>query len=170
MQTKALTLTDTTTHARHVASKVAADLKRVQRIYQINSPSDSQIAEYQEEIAILLDNDCLDTVTYGFKRGGKWVIALKYQSINGHLDGGNDDPGGIRYETGISDAFFASFLSYSQRWFRLSRAQQEELKNSLPIKRVEMTEPNIEGGYWGDGNRYYQSGELGVQRSMIRRT
>ena len=34
MQTK--TYTQTATHARHIASKVAADLKRIQRIYQVN--------------------------------------------------------------------------------------------------------------------------------------
>ena len=171
MQTKALTLTDTTTHARHVASKVAADLKRVQRIYQIESPPDSEIAEYQKEIAILLDHGYLDTVTYGFKRRDKWVIALKYRSTNGNLDGDNDDPGGIKPEADIdiSGTYFTSFLSYSKSWFTLSLEQQKEFKKSLPIKRVKGLEPDIEGGSWGDGNRYYQSGELGVQRSMIRR-
>src|ERR1700683_1385252 len=42
------TETFTVTHARHMAAKVAADLKRMQRFY--GSPSDSWIGHYEAEI------------------------------------------------------------------------------------------------------------------------
>ena len=164
MQTK--TYTQTATHARHIASKVAADLKRIQRIYQVNRPTDSEINDYQEEIALLLDADYLGSVTYGFKRNGPWVIALKYTVINRNLSGG-DDPGGIRYEANISDANFGSFLSYSHLWNTLSQAEKSEFEHSLPIRRVGGNDPGA-GMNW-TGSRNYSSGELGVTRSMARR-
>ena len=49
------TRSNTSTYARHIASKVAADLKRLQRIYGIGSPSNLDIDNNQEEIALLLD-------------------------------------------------------------------------------------------------------------------
>ncbi|MDD9820278.1 MAG: hypothetical protein OXR07_05290 [Nitrospira sp.] len=166
MQTR--TFTHTATHARHVASKVAADLKRLQRIYGVGSPSDSEIGEYQEELAMLLDKGYLGTVTYGFKRNGKWVVALKYEAAGGSLYGGDDDPGGIRIEADISGTHFTSFLSYSLSWSCLSLQQREEFENSLPFRRIAGNEPEIENGEWARG-RYYRSGPLGVQRSLINR-
>ncbi len=39
--------TFTVSHARHMAAKVAADLKRIQRFY--GAPSDAEIADYEAE-------------------------------------------------------------------------------------------------------------------------
>jgi len=70
----------TVTHARHMAAKVAADLKRIQRHY--GEPSDSEISAYEEEITAFLKAGYLGTVTYGFRRGGKWVEpALRYTAL-----------------------------------------------------------------------------------------
>lgn len=162
------TFTHTAIHARHVASKVAADLKRLQRIYEVGSPSDSEIGEYQEELAMLLDKDCLGTVTYGFKRNGKWVVALKYEATGGSLYGGNDDPGGIRTETERSGTCFTSFLSYSASWSSLSSEEKRTFKALLPFERVKGYEPGLEKGHWIE-SRKYLSGTLGVQRFLIKR-
>lgn len=166
MQTR--THTQTATHARHIASKVAADLKRIQRIYQVGDPTDSDIAAYQEEIALLLNQGYLDTVTYGFKRNGKWIFALKYEAIGGNLHGGGDDPGGIGSRADVSDASFSSFLSYSSSWLLLSAEERRAFEASLPFQRTEGYEPGIEKGRWVE-SRKYQSGTLGVQRSLIER-
>jgi len=168
MQTR--TRTQTETHARHIASKVAADLKRIQRIYQVGRPTDSEIAEYQEEITQWLDKGYLDAVTYGFRRNEKWIVALKYEAIGGSLHGGGDDPGGIKYEkyVDISDTNFCSFLSCSASWFSLSSEEKLEFEALLPFKRTEGYEPGIEGGCWIE-SRKYLSGTLGVQRSLIKR-
>ncbi len=169
MLTQTITHTETSTYARHVASKVAADLKRLQRIYQINRPSDQEIINYQQEVAMLLDNGYLGTVTYGFKRNGRWLVALKYTSIGGSLVGGNDDPGGIWPDVDVSDTWFTSFLSYSPTWGELTLQQKENFNKSLPFQRVEGIEPDVENGCcWVEG-RNYQSGNLGVSRSMIQR-
>ena len=42
------TTTFTQTHAKHMAAKFAADLKRMQRFY--DQPSDMAIANYEEEV------------------------------------------------------------------------------------------------------------------------
>ena len=65
------TVTFTATHARHMAAKVATDLKRIQRFY--NAPSDKSIAEYQIEIIELLKAGYLGTITFGFKKDGNWI-------------------------------------------------------------------------------------------------
>ena len=58
------TITFTRTHARHIAAKVATDLKRMQRFY--GEPSDSRIADFESEVVEFLKEGLLDTVTYGF--------------------------------------------------------------------------------------------------------
>lgn len=168
MSTQVVTRVATRTHARHIASKMAADLKRVQRIYQQGKPTDQEILNYLEEAAILLEYGCLGEVTYGFKQNSKWRVALKYKALNGQLSDSDDDPGGIRPDADVSGTFFTSFLSYSDRWVRISHQRREDIKRSLPIKRKAGVEPQIESGSWETG-RNYQSGNLGVQRSMIRR-
>ena len=50
----------TVTHARHMAAKVATDLKRMQRLY--GSPSDTDIADYETEVIELLKAGYLDTI------------------------------------------------------------------------------------------------------------
>ena len=63
------TETFTVTHARHLASKVATDLKRIQRFY--GEPSDKWINDYEDELVTLLKGGYVETVTYGFQRGGE---------------------------------------------------------------------------------------------------
>ena len=55
------TTTFTVTHARHMAAKVATDLKRLQRFY--GQPSNSDIADYEIEVIALLKGGYLGTVT-----------------------------------------------------------------------------------------------------------
>ena len=61
--------TFTVTHARHMAAKVAADLKRMQRLY--GEPSDADIQEYEAEVITLLKDGYLGAVWYGFRRNGE---------------------------------------------------------------------------------------------------
>ena len=89
-------VTFTATHARHLASKVSADLKRMQRFY--SQPSDIWIAQHETEQIELLKNGYLDTMTHGFQRDGKWVeptLRYKTQDLNG-MQSADDDPGKIR--------------------------------------------------------------------------
>lgn len=166
MQTR--TATATLTYARHIASKLAADLKRLQRLYKRNRPTDTEISDYLEEAALLLNEGYLGTVIYGLKRNDKWVIALKYQTIGNQLVGSGDDPGISYQPTDLSGTDFGSFLTYSQKWNNLPESQKTEFKEKLPVERVPGSESGIENGYWVKDKEYH-SGHLGVQRSLIRK-
>ena len=162
------TQTHSYTYARHIASKVAADLKRLQRLYGKGSPSDESIDDYQTEIALLLDAGFLGEVTYGFKRNGKWVVALKYHAVGNDVGRVGGDPGDILPTEDVAGAHFTSFLTYSGAWDNLSHVQKKAFKDALPFQRVSGHEPEIENGRWVEG-RNYLSGTLGVQRSMIQK-
>ncbi|WP_423908912.1 hypothetical protein [Candidatus Spongiihabitans sp.] len=165
MSTVTATQTNTYVYARHIAAKVSADLKRLQRLYGIDSPSDKEIDDYEEEMQKLLCAGYLGVVTYGYKRNNKWVVALKYEAIDGEVIGG--DPGGISPEGDIRDSYFTSFLSYSSKWFYLPPVAKEQFKKDLPFQRVNGEEPLPERGHWVKG-RSYAAGALGVRRSMIK--
>lgn len=161
-----ITQTQTKTHARHIASKVAADLKRVQRVYQVDRPTDSEISDYQKELTLLLYEGYLGSVSYGFKKDQQWVLALKYTATAGGLSD-SADPGEIGRKTNISGTYFTSFLSYSSLWAQASVEDQKEFEKLLPFSRVSGTDPGV-GINW-TGNRNYLSGDLGVNRVMARR-
>ena len=120
----------TATHARHIAAKVATDLKRLQRFY--GKPSDSDITDYETEIVELLKGGYLGTVSYGYKRDGEWVEpTLRYTARD--LAGAtayDDDPGKIRPGADISGASFYSYLTYSMSWEELS-VDEKELSRSV---------------------------------------
>jgi hypothetical protein len=160
------TQTFTVTHARHLAAKVATDLKRVQRFY--GSPNDADIANYEAEIIELLKEGYLGTVTYGFKRDGSWIEpALRYTARD--LAGGtanDDDPGRVRPGAKIDGASFYSYLTYSAAWRQLSEAEKESFKNRLPFKRGGADEPGI-NGYLSD-DRSYSSGGRALNRASVR--
>ncbi len=123
--------TFTVTHARHMASKVATDLKRMQRFY--GSPSDADIASYEVEVVELIKAGYLGAVTYGYKKDGKWIEpTLRYTTRE--LAGGaanDDDPGRIRPGADIGGAAFHSYLTYSATW-DIQSPQMARRKLCLP--------------------------------------
>ena len=165
MSTATATHTNTSVYARHIAAKVSADLKRLQRLYGIDSPTDKEIDDHEDELQMLLTAGLLGTITYGYIRNDNWIVALKYQAIDGGVSG-SDDPGGIRLEADISNSYFSSFLIYSSRWSTMNERERLDFEKSLPFQRKGGEEPNTERGYWAEGRRY-TAGELGVQRSTI---
>ena len=165
-QTFTETSTFTRTHARHMATKVAADLKRMQRFY--GSPSDSDIADYETEVIELLKDGYLGTVTYGFRRHGYWIEpTLQYSARD--LAGGiasDDDPGRVRPRADVSGASFWSYLTYSRAWDSLSESQRQAVKERLPVKRTGAAEPGV-NGYWS-ADRTYSAGGRALDRGSVR--
>ncbi len=156
----------TVTHARHMAAKVAADLKRVQRLYGL--PSDAHIAIYETEVVELLKAGYLGTVTYGFKRDGQWIeptLCYSAKDLVG-ADGYGDDPGKVRPGKDVTGAAFSSFLTYSSAWSSLTSAQQEAFDKSLPFQRSTGIEPTINGALVPD--RTYTAGGKALDRSSVR--
>jgi hypothetical protein len=156
----------TVTHARHMAAKVATDLKRMQRFY--GSPSDADIATYEAEVTELLKAGYLGTVTYGFRRDGNWIEpTLRYTARD--LAGGSandDDPGRVRANANVSAATFYSYLTYSATWDQLSEAEKDAFKKQLPFLRGGAPEPGINGYIAED--RTYSSGGRALNRASVR--
>jgi hypothetical protein len=158
--------TFTLTHAKHMAAKVATDLKRLQRFY--GSPSDTAIANFEAEVIELLKAGYLNTVTYGFRRGDNFIEpTLKYTAHDLAGSAANDDdPGRVRPGANISNATFHSYLTYTPAWHSLSTTQQETFKKGLPITRAGAPEPGINGYLSSD--RTYSSGGRSLDRSSVR--
>ena len=158
--------TFTVTHARHMAAKVATDLKRMQRFY--GSPSDAKIAEFEAEATEMLKAGYLETVTYGFKRDGNWIEpTLRYTARD--LAGGSandDDPGRVRPGADISGASFYSYMTDSTAWDQLTQAQRDAFKSTLPFVRGGAAEPGISGYLSND--RTYSSGGRVLDRATVR--
>jgi hypothetical protein len=101
--TTSATQTFSLSNARYVASKVATDLRQLQRSY--GRPSDNDIQAYAEEIAILAYHGYVDKVIYGFKRGISWILTLEYIAVNGTLNA-DDRAGGVYRYADIGGADF----------------------------------------------------------------
>ncbi len=158
--------TFTITHARHMAAKVATDLKRMQRFYGF--PSDQRIGEFGDEIIELLKAGYLGTVTYGFRRDGQWVeptIRYTAQDLYG-ASAADDDPGRVYPGADISDASFYSYLTYSAAWNDQTDAEWEAFERRLPFKRTGAPEPSINGYLVSD--RTYSAGGCALNRVSVR--
>lgn len=164
--TIAQTASFTVTHARHMAAKVAADLKRLQRFY--GKPSNSQIADYEAEIIALLKGRYLLEVTYGFKRNGKWIEpALRYTARDlAGASANDDDPGRVRPGANTTGASFYSFLKYNAAWSVLSAAEKDAFERGLPFQRGTASEPGVNGYLSAD--RIYSAGGRALDRSTVR--
>lgn len=160
------TRTFTVTDARHMAAKVATDLKRMQRLY--GSPNDSDIAEYEAEIIEFLKEGYLGTVTYGFRRNGDWVEpTLRYTARElAGAAASDDDPGRVRPGADIRGASFYSYLTYSEAWNRQSQWEKDAFKKRLPFQRNGASEPGV-SGYFSD-DRTYSSGGRALYRASVR--
>jgi hypothetical protein len=160
------TTTFTVTHARHMAAKVAADLKRMQRLY--GKPGDPDITSYEAEVVELLKAGYLGTVSYGYRRDGAFIEpTLRYTARDLAGSAANDDdPGKVLPGANIIGATFYSYLTYSSAWNALSFAQQDAFKGALPFQRAGANEPGI-NGYLVD-DRTYTAGGRAMGRASVR--
>ena len=160
------TTTFTRTHARHIAAKVATDLKRMQRFY--GEPSDNWIDAFEAEVIELLKEGFLDTVAYGFWRNGNWVEpTLIYTARDLMGVAANDDgPGRVRPGAQTSGASFYSYLTYNSVWDQLTWQQQEKFARRLPFQRTVGAAPGI-NGYWNQ-DLTYSAGGRALDRASLR--
>lgn len=161
------TRTFTLTHARHLAAKVSADLKRLQRLY--GHITDTEIAEYEGEVTELLRQGYLGTVTFGFKRKGEWIEpTLRYTANELTAGGGaDDDPGRVPPGKDVSGANFYSYMTYSTAWNALSSDERLAVKKQLPVQRTDAVAPQVSNGYFAD-DKIYSSGGRSLGRASVR--
>lgn len=158
--------TFTVTHARHMAAKVSADLKRMQRFY--GQPSDSAIADYETEAIELLKAGYFGTLTVGFLRNEEWIEpTLRYTARDlAGMSSNDDDPGRIRPGLDVSGAKFHNYLTYSSAWDALSASEKEAFKTRMPFQRSGKPEPTV-NGYLVD-DKVYSAGGRALNRATVR--
>ncbi len=158
--------TFTVTNAKYIASKVAADLKRVQRFY--NAPNDSLIQSFELELVEFLKNGVLDSVTYGFQRNGQWIeptLKYKAQELFG-ITTRDDDPGSIKPNADVTGASFCSYLNYNDSWARKTESERNEFYKNLPFIRTNGSEPSVKGYLSNDLT--YSSGDRALSRASVK--
>lgn len=158
--------TFTITHARHIAAKLATDLKRFQRFY--GSPGDADIAKYEEEIIQLLKHGYLGRATYGYRKEDAWIeptVRYTARDLAG-VSADDDDPGRIRPGADVTGAFFHSYLTYSSAWNGLSSDERHVFKSKLPFYRSGAPEPTVNGYLRSD--RTYSAGGLALDRQSVK--
>ena len=166
--TSTITLTETITltAARHISSKIAADLQLLHTHY--GKPSDEEITNYSKEIEILLSKNYLSSVEYGFKRNEEVVFSLKYVANSDGTLKTDNMPGKIPYDLNLTGATLYSYLRQSSTFFQLSPSEQSAIKDMLPIKRNPASEPALSSdGYWESTLTYSKDG-ASVQRKVFK--
>jgi hypothetical protein len=160
------TTTFTLTYAKHMAAKVATDLKRLQRLY--GSPADAAIAIYETEAIELLKAGYLGTLTVGFRRDGSWIEPTLHYTARDLFEtaADDDDPGRIKPGADIEAASFYSYLTYSPTWYALTTAAREAFKQRLPFQREGAPEPRVDGYLAPD--RTYSAGRRALDRASVR--
>jgi len=158
--------TFTVTHARHMAAKVSADLKRMQRFY--GHPSDSDIISYESEAIELLKAGYFGTLTVGFLRGGQWIEpTLRYTARDlAGMAANDDDPGRVLLGRNISGATFCNYMTYSIAWNVLSKSQKDAFQRQLPFGRTGMPQPTVNGYLIDD--KTYSAGGRSLSRASVR--
>jgi hypothetical protein len=119
-------VTFTITSARYLTSKIAADLRSMNRLY--GEPMLASIDDFAEEAALLLRDGYLDRVDYGLRRGSAygrwvWVLRLRYVATSvGTLQDAN--PGGVPANADTTGASWYSYLVKSSAFYGLTPGQQ----------------------------------------------
>ncbi len=144
---------------------VAADLRLMQRFYE--QPSDNRIEAYMTELVELLVVRGVDTVTYGFKKDGAWVVALRYvAAVDGNLTA-DDRAGRVPPGIDITGGSWSSFLTHSSHWWELPATERAGVEALLPFQRTAGEEPSPGNGYWVEDKTYSADGG-GVRRATFR--
>lgn len=157
----------TETHAKHIASKVATDLKRMQRFY--GEPSDARISTFESELIEFLKKGYLGTVTYGYKRNGEWIEpTLRYtaKELSG-MSSTDDDPGRVPTNANIEGASFYSYLTYSTAWDSATETEKDAFERGLPFKRNGAPEPGVNG--YMSADKSYSAGGKALDRSTLKK-
>lgn len=164
------TLTETRTftisHARYVASKIAADLDLL-RAYH-GRPSEQHVTDLAEEAALVLAARYLKSVEYGFRRNGVTILALKFVARSDGSLTSDDRPGRVHAEADLEGSTWYSFLDYSAAFLNLPQADRDRFEATLPIQRTGGPAPQAgSDGYWEQTRTYSSNGE-GVLRHVFR--
>ncbi|WP_425005587.1 hypothetical protein [Mycolicibacterium sp. S3B2] len=155
------------THAKHLASKVVSDLYQCRNFY--DAPSEADVAEYHEELIVMLSGGYIQAYEFGFEKNDQRIVSWQYQvNASGDLIGGVDDrSGGIFATADTTGATYFNFMSYSQAWFDLSSSDRGTVKSKHQVDRTSGYLPSDGSGYWHT-DRTYSSAGVAIERRTFR--
>jgi hypothetical protein len=160
------THTFTRTHARHLGAKIAADLRQCATLH--GEPSANRVDAYLEELVELLVGGYVSEYEFGFKQNDRRIVCWRYViTSDGSIDSVTGDPGGLYARDVPASARYYNFLSYSSAWAALSTAEQQRIKDGLPVRRTSGSLPGDGDGYWHEA-REYGAGGVRVTRREYR--
>lgn len=160
-----ISATFTRTHAKHLASKVIADLHQCSLFY--DHPTAEAIGNYEAELVEMLAHQYVDTYEFGFKSNGKRLVSWHYTvGPDGDLHG-DAAAGGIYPKATVDGAHFFNFMTCSTAWWKLSESQRVDVEARLPIQRTPGSSPDDGDGYW-QVDHAYSSGGVRVARKTFR--
>ena len=111
----------------------------------------------------------LKHVDYGLRRmkstgGEEWVLQLRYTVNTGGLLT-DDHPGGVPTTAPRTGITFYSYLSYTDTFNALPRAQQDVIKSGLPVQRTSGGDPRAGGAV--NGQRTYSRDGVSLSRDTF---
>ena len=163
--TRTVAETFSLTHAKYLASKVTADMKRCQQNY--GKPTDQQINDYGTELALLLRDDYVEAYEFGFLKDGSRLLCWKYAVTASTLTPTDDRPGRILSGVTMQSALFFNTLTYSSKWQAMSAADQARVGSTLPLSRNVVPDYPDGAGYW-EQDRIYSAGGVSLPRRTFR--
>jgi hypothetical protein len=156
----------TITHARHLSSKVAADMHLCAAYY--DKPSESLIANYAEELAVLLRDGYVAKYEFGFKKNDRRFLSWQYTVLADGSLASDDRAGKLLSSIDVAGGTFFNYLWHSDKWWSLTKSEREATEGSLPISRTSGDPPADGLGYWISQDRSYSSGGTALGRATFR--
>jgi hypothetical protein len=160
--TRTATETFTLTHAKKLASKVAADMKRCQSIY--GYPSDAEINNFGTELALLLRDGYVSEYEFGYLKDGARHLVWHYR-VDTSGDLADSRPGGIVHVS-ITGCTPYNRLTRSNKWHALPLAERQKIEADLPVDRTPTQGPPDGHGYW-TSDRNYSAGGVSLPRKTF---
>lgn len=158
--------TFTITHAKHLASKIAADLNACSRLH--GQPSVAEVESYNEELVELLRYGYLSQYEFGFKRDGKRVLSWSYEvSSSGNIET-DERAGKMSAYVDLDGTTFFNYAWYSSEYNALTSEQRSTFKGSHPVNRTSGDPPSDGVGSWSSTEKNYSAGGTGVSRRSFR--
>lgn len=156
------TSTFTISNARHLSSKVAADMHLCAQYY--GQPSEREIREYAEELAQYINEGYLSEYEFGYEKNGKRVVTWRYKVDSAGRLTTDDRPGKVVPYVDITGATFFNFLTWNSKFGDLTPEEKARFKADLPVQRTPEYPPSDGNGYWTNDRNYFSGGQgLGRQ-------
>lgn len=153
------------THAKYLASKVAADLHLCSIYY--GHPTKERVLEYEQELIEMLRGSFVEQYEFGFRRDGKRILCWRYTVSADGILVADDNSGKLSSGVDISTADFYNYLWRTNAWGALSPSDRSRIEDGLPFKRVGQDAPADGSGYWIT-DKNYSSGGVALGRQTFR--